>query len=200
MISAAICWASAALPPLPISRILLPERSAAMIDGGDRARGREQRHIAVRAFKRGERLFQMGSDRIFRSWIWTLAQKHRPCCKLVSLVMIAAGRRKRAHLATLMRNAVLRPRPPRAVPAQPPLSVECPATRTGRAIFRKNNPALRGSDRSCGRCHHQMGAGPVCVPPTAGFRRAAAICWRRVARWLGGKSRTIPARKGVQDD
>src|SRR6202165_6052443 len=31
MISAAICWASAALPPLPTRRILFPERSALMI-------------------------------------------------------------------------------------------------------------------------------------------------------------------------
>src|SRR6202051_2928247 len=101
MISAAICWASAALPPLPIKRILLPERSALMMTS---AIARAVASNAPSPFARSRAAsdcFKWAPIRSFGCWL----KKHRQGCKLASLVMIASRLRKRERVATLMRNA-----------------------------------------------------------------------------------------------
>ena len=61
--SAAMCWASAALPPLPASRNLLPARSACVDDVRDGARSSARKAASPRrAFERSKRSLEMRCD------------------------------------------------------------------------------------------------------------------------------------------
>src|ERR1700737_1570949 len=92
MISPAICWASAALPPLPISRILLPARSAAIITA---AILRALASSAASPFARSRAAsdsFRWAPIGSLDGWL----KKHRQFLQAAYLVMIASRLRKRA--------------------------------------------------------------------------------------------------------
>src|SRR5450432_3846841 len=109
MISAAICWASAALPPLPINRILLPERSAVTIVAAIARAVASSAASPLARSSAASDCFKWAPIGSFDPcgpcdpcdfWL----KKHRQCCKPASLVVIASRPRKHDRVAALMRN------------------------------------------------------------------------------------------------
>src|SRR2546421_2512278 len=95
MISAAICWASAALPPLPMIRSLLPERSAAMMAAAILRAVASNAASCVARSSAASDCFKWAP---IRSWL----NMHRKVYNLASVVMTASQARK---LAVSVRNA-----------------------------------------------------------------------------------------------
>src|ERR1700677_412934 len=96
MISAAICWASAALPPLPMIRSLLPARSAATMTAAivravaSSAASRVARARPASDCSKCAAIGSLGS--CLDSWL----KAHRQKLQLLSLVMTAPNQRKLA--------------------------------------------------------------------------------------------------------
>src|SRR5882757_8328299 len=97
MISAAICWASAALPPLPMIRSLLPARSAATTTAALLCALASKAASSVARSRAVSESFRWAAIGSFDSGL----KAHRQGLQ-TSLVMIAPGLRKRTRS---MRNA-----------------------------------------------------------------------------------------------
>src|ERR1700724_2735456 len=103
-----MCWASAALPPLPMMRSLLPARSAVTMASAILRAVASSAAFRVARSKAASDCFRWAPIRSLESWLKT----HRQGCEFESVVMIASRPRKlaksrlaKSKLAKSMRNA-----------------------------------------------------------------------------------------------
>src|ERR1700732_5325282 len=108
-----MCWASAALPPVPMMRSLLPARSAVTMASAILRAVASSAASRVARSKAASDCFRWAPIRSLESWLKT----HRQGCEFESVVMIASRPRKlaksrlaksglaKSKLAKTMRNA-----------------------------------------------------------------------------------------------